>query len=157
MPALLPLVTEHLFTMDLRVGAPQSAGRGPDGHELRIVPVTGGTVTGPKLDGEILPGASADWLRVESDGTAHIDVRLTVRAASGGIVHIRYSGIRTGAPEVLSRLNAGEPVPPEDYYFRIALRFETGDPALAWLNRVVAVGTGQRPPTGPRYDVYALL
>jgi hypothetical protein len=154
---LLPLRTEHLFTMDLRVGAPQSAGRGPDGHELRIVPVTGGTVSGPRLNGEILPGASADWLRVERDGTAHIDVRLTVRAASGGIVHLRYGGIRTGAPEVLSRLNAGEAVPPEDYYFRIALRFETGDPSLAWLNRVVAVGTGQRPPSGPRYDVYALL
>lgn len=156
MSALLPLVTEHLFTMDLRVGAPQTAGRGPDGHELRIVPVTGGTVSGPKLQGEILPGASADWLRVENDGTAHIDVRLTVRADSGGIVHVRYAGIRTGAPEVLSRLNAGEPVPPADYYFRIALRFETGDPALSWLNRVVAVGAGQRPPTGPRYDVYAV-
>ena len=157
MPALLPLQTEHLFTMDLRVGAPQTAGRGPDGHELRIVPVTGGSVTGPRLNGEILPGASADWLRVEADGTAHIDVRLSVRTDTGAIVHVRYSGIRTGAPEVLSRLNAGEPVPPEDYYFRIALRFETGDPALAWLNRVVAVGTGQRPPSGPRYDVYGLL
>ena len=84
-------------------------------------------------------------------------VRIVVRATSGGIVHLRYGGIRTGAPEVLSRLNAGEAVPPEDYYFRIALRFETGDPSLAWLNRVVAVGTGQRPPSGPRYDVYALL
>ncbi|HZH47413.1 MAG TPA: DUF3237 domain-containing protein [Roseococcus sp.] len=155
--SILPLQTEHLFTMDLRVGEPQMAGRGPDGHELRIVPVTGGTITGPKLQGEVLGGASADWLRVETDGTAHIDVRLTIRAASGGIVHVRYAGIRTGPAAVLTRLAAGEPVPPSDYYFRIALRFETGDPALAWLNRVVAVGTGQRPPGGPRYDVYALM
>jgi hypothetical protein len=157
MSAPLPLATEHLFTMDLRVGAPQNAGRGPDGHELRIVPVIGGTVAGPRLNGEVLPGASADWLRVEADGTAHIDVRLTLRADTGGIVHVRYAGIRTGAPAVLARLNAGEKVPPEDYYFRIALRFETGDPALAWMNRVVAVGTGQRPPEGPRYDVYGVV
>lgn len=153
----LPLRTEHLFTMDLRVGEPQTAGRGPDGHDLRIVPVTGGTVSGPKLQGEILGGASADWLRVEPDGTAHIDVRLTIRANSGGVVYVRYSGVRTGPSAVLARLAAGEAVSPEDYYFRITLRFETGDPGLSWLNRVVAVGTGQRPPTGPRYDVYAVM
>ena len=157
MTNILPLRTEHLFTMDLRVGEPQMAGRGPDGHDLRIVPVSGGVVTGPKLQGEILPGASADWLRVEADGTAHIDVRLSIRATSGGIVHLRYGGIRTGPAAVLTRLASGEAVPPADYYFRIALRFETGDPELSWLNRVVAVGTGQRPPSGPRYDVYAVL
>ncbi|MCW8086042.1 DUF3237 domain-containing protein [Sabulicella glaciei] len=148
---------EHLFTLDLKVGEPQNAGVGPDGHELRIVPVTGGTANGPRLRAEVLGGASADWLRVETDGTAHIDVRLTLRAESGGIVHVRYSGIRTGAKEVLARLAAGEAVDPSEYYFRVALRFETGAPDLAWLNRVVAVGIGQRPPTGPRYEVYKLL
>jgi hypothetical protein len=36
------------------------------------------------------------------------------------------------------------------------MRFETGAPDLAWMNRVLAVGVGQRPPSGPTYDVYAV-
>jgi hypothetical protein len=156
MPDLLPLVSEHLFTMELAVGTPQMVGKGPDGFDLRIVNVTGGTVTGPKLQGEVLGGTAADWLRVEADGTAHMDVRLTIKAASGSLVYAQYTGVRTGAPEVLARLNAGEKVPPSDYYFRVAIRFTTGAADLAWMNRVVAVGVGQRPPTGPRYDVYAI-
>ena len=147
----LPLHTEYLFTMDIAVGAPQPVSGG-----LRVVPVTGGSVTGPALTGEVLGGASADWLRVEPDGTAQMDVRLTVKAATGALIYVQYSGIRTGASEVLARLGQGEPVPPSDYYFRVAIRFETGDAQLAWLNRVLAVGVGQRPPSGPRYDVYAV-
>jgi hypothetical protein len=137
--------------MDLDVGAPQSVSAG-----LRIVPVTGGTITGPALQGELLPGAAADWLRLEPDGTAHMDVRFTIKAASSSLVYVSYSGIRTGAPDVLERLGRGEAVPPADYYFRVALRFETGAADLAWMNRILAVGVGQRPPKGPRYDVYAI-
>lgn len=152
----LPLVTEYLFSMDLTVGAPQMVGKGPDGHDLRVVAVTGGTVTGPALQGEILGGTAADWLRVEADGTAHIDVRLTIKAASGSLLYVQYSGIRTGKPEVLARLAAGEAVDPSEYYFRTTMRFQTGAADLAWMNRTLAVGTGQRPPSGPRYDVYAV-
>ncbi|MCS6891340.1 MAG: DUF3237 domain-containing protein [Rhodovarius sp.] len=154
--APLPLVTEYLFSLEILVGPPQMVGRAPGREELRIVPVVGGSVAGPALQGEILPGTAADWLRLEPDGTAHMDVRLTIRAASGALVYVSYGGIRTGAPEVLARLAAGEPVSPSEYYFRVAMRFETGAQDLAWLNRVLAVGVGQRPPSGPRYDVYAI-
>jgi len=147
----LPLDTEYLFTMDLSVGAPAMVSPG-----LRVVPVTGGIVSGPALQGEVLNAAAADWLRVEPDGTAHMDVRLTIQAASGSLVYVSYSGIRTGTSEVLERLGRGEAVPPSDYYFRVALRFETGAADLVWMNRLLAVGVGQRPPKGPRYDVYAV-
>jgi hypothetical protein len=151
----LPLATEFLFRMVLSVGAPQMVGPTRNG-ELRVVPVTGGTVQGPALTAEVLPGTAADWLRVDPDGTAHMDVRLTLKAASGGIAYMHYSGIRTGAPEVLVRLNSGQPVDPSEYYFRIAARFETGAAELAWMNKVIAIGVGQRPPSGPTYDIYAI-
>jgi len=151
----LPLKTEFLFRIVLSVGAPQMVGTARNG-ELRIVPVTGGSAEGPRFKGEVLPGSAADWLRLDPDGTAHMDVRLTLRAEGGGLVYMHYSGIRTGAPEVLRRLNAGEAVDPSEYYFRTAIRFETGAPDLAWMNRILAVGVGQRPPSGPTYDVYAV-
>ncbi len=151
----LPLTSDFLFRMALTTGAPQMVGTARNG-ELRVIPVTGGTLEGPRFNGEVLPGTAADWLRVDSDGTAHMDVRLTLKAASGGLVYMHYSGIRTGAPEVLARLNSGQAVDPADYYFRVAIRFETGAADLAWMNKVIAVGVGQRPPSGPTYDVYAI-
>ncbi|MBL6080959.1 DUF3237 domain-containing protein [Belnapia sp. T18] len=151
----LPLMGEFLFRATLTVGAPQPVGATRTG-DLRIVPVTGGRIEGPALTGEILPGTAADWLRVDPDGTAHMDVRLTVKSAEGHHIFMHYSGIRTAAPEVLARLNAGEAVDPAEYYFRTAIRFETGAAPLAWLNRILAIGIGQRPPSGPTYDVYAV-
>ena len=151
----LPLKSEFLFRVVLSVGAPQSVGATRNG-ELRIVPVTGGTAEGPRFKGQVLPGTAADWLRVDADGTAHMDVRLTLKAEGGGIVYMHYTGIRTGSAEVLARLNGGQSVDPSEYYFRTAVRFETGAADLAWMNRIIAVGVGQRPPSGPTYDVYAV-
>jgi hypothetical protein len=151
----LPLKSEFLFRIVLTVGTPQMVGTARNG-ELRIIPVTGGTAEGPRFTGEVLPGSAADWLRVDPDGTAHMDVRLTLKSATGGVVYVHYSGIRTGTPEVLARLNSGQAVDPSEYYFRTAMRFETGAPDLAWMNKILAVGIGQRPPSGPTYDVYAI-
>jgi hypothetical protein len=151
----LPLAGEFLFRAVLSVGAPQAVGATRTG-ELRIVPVTGGSIEGPALTGEILPGTAADWLRVDPDGTAHMDVRLTIKASTGAIIFMHYSGIRTAKPEVLARLNAGQAVDAAEYYFRTAVRFETGDAGFGWLNKVLAIGIGQRPPSGPTYDVYAV-
>ncbi len=151
----LPLRSEFLFRMSLSTGAPHGVGTARNG-ELRIVPVTGGAVEGPDFRGEVLPGTAADWLRVDPDGTAHMDVRLTVRSEAGHLVFVHYTGIRTGPPDALARLGRGEAVPPEDYYFRTAVRFETGAVELDWMNKVLAIGVGQRPPSGPVYDVYAV-
>ena len=90
----LPLAGEFLFRATLSVGAPQAVGATRTG-ELRIVPVTGGTIEGPALTGEVLPGTAADWLRVDPDGTAHMDVRLTIKTTEGHVVFMHYSGIRT--------------------------------------------------------------
>src|SRR3954468_9520730 len=151
----LPLDTEFLFRIVLSAGTPQLIAPGRGG-ELRVIPVTGGSFEGPALRGEVLPGTTADWLRVEADGTAHMDVRLVLRTDRGQMLYLSYSGIRTGTPEVLARLGRGDSMAASEYYFRTAMRFETADPELGWLNRVLAVGVGQRPPAGPTYDVYVV-
>ena len=147
----LPLNTEFLFRMVLHAGAPHMTT-----PELRVVPVTGGSFEGPAMKGELVPGTTADWLRVEADGTARMDVRLVMRTDKGQHFYMIYSGVRHGPADVIAALGRGEAVDPASYYFRIAVRFETGDAELAWLNKVVAVGVGQRPPAGPTYDVYVV-
>src|SRR5262252_592971 len=75
----------------------------------------------------------------------------------GTRVLVRSDGLRHGPPEVIAALARGEAVEPSRYYFRTVMRFETADPALAWLNRILALGTGARETLAVRLDVYEVV
>ena len=75
----------------------------------------------------------------------------------GTRVLVRSDGLRHGPPEVIAALARGEAVEPSRYYFRTVMRFETADPALAWLNRILALGTGSREKLAVRLDVYEVV
>ncbi|WP_430420537.1 DUF3237 domain-containing protein [Phenylobacterium sp.] len=121
----------------------------------RVIPITGGRVTG-EVAGEIMPGG-ADWQIVHDDGNLQIDARYAFRTATGEVVEVHSAGVRQAAPEVMARLNAGEDVDPSEYYFRTAMRFTTGAPALAHLNFRLAVARGMRKPGGVRLEVFAVV
>lgn len=147
--------TEYLFTMRLDVAAPiPNLGQTPFGQRL-IARVTGGTVEGPRLNGKVHDGGG-DWLLGRADGALQLDVRLTIEADDGGLIYVTYRGVRHGPAEVMTRLGAGEAVDPSEYYFRMAPFFETASEKHGWLNRIVAVGTGHRLPTGPVYEVHMI-
>jgi len=63
-------------------------------------------------------------------------------------------GLRHGPPEVIARLARGEPVHPALYYFRTVMRFETGEPDLDWMNRILAIAHGARLAQAVKLDVY---
>lgn len=145
-----------LFLIRLRVAPAVSVGNTPTGTR-RVAVVEGGTFEGEidGLSGSVHAGGN-DWLTERADGSLHLDARIVLQAGNGDLVMMEYAGIRHGAPEIMRKVAAGEDVPPEEYYFRIAPRFETASKSLDWLNRVVAVGIGQRLRDGVRYSVFEL-
>ena len=147
--------TTHLFTMALDVAGMQPIGATPTGNR-RIGLVAGGTFEGARLRGKVLPGG-ADWIVVRSDGVATLDVRLVLETHDGAAIGMTYRGLRHGPAEVMDKLNRGEPVDPSTYYFRIAVTFETASATHAWLNTAFFIGTGDRKPSGPLYDVFEVL
>ena len=150
------ITTKYLFTMPVEVEMPlQMVGLTPIG-ERRIAKVTGGTFEGPELKGTILPGGG-DWLLMRADGSLQLDVRATLKTDDDALIYMTYRGYRHGPADVMQRLNKGETVNPMEYYFRIAPFFETGAEKYAWLNRIVAVGTGHRLPSGPVYEIFQIL
>ena len=149
------LRTAHLFTLSLTVAGMQPVGATPSGTR-RIGLVAGGSFTGPRLSGTVLPGG-ADWIMIRPDGVTTLDVRLVLQTADGAAIGMTYRGLRHGPAAVMARLDRGEAVDPSEYYFRTAVGFETAAPAYAWLNGIIAVGTGHRPPAGPVYDVFEVL
>jgi hypothetical protein len=147
--------TSHLFTLKLAVSGMQPVGETPAGNR-RVGLVAGGTFEGPKLRGTVLPGG-ADWIINRSDGVTTLDVRLVLETHDKAAIGMTYRGLRHGPADVMAKVNGGEFVDPALYYFRTSVAFETAAPQYAWLNKVIAVGTGSRPPEGPVYDVFEVL
>ncbi|HLI27329.1 MAG TPA: DUF3237 domain-containing protein [Chloroflexota bacterium] len=145
---------QHLARFEVEVGDPLELGETPAGRR-RIIPIQGGRFQGPAFQGTILPGG-ADWQLVLADGTAVIDTRYTLRTADDALIYITTRGYRSGSPEVLARIAAGEPVDPRRYYFRVLVGFETGHPAYRWLTTRVCVGAALRLKNLVVYDAYQL-
>ena len=149
------LSAQPIFTIEAELDAIMNLGRTPVG-ERRIIGIRGGTVHGQKFSGRVLPGG-ADWQIIRADGAADIQARYTVESDEGGRVLVDSVGLRHGPPEVIARLARGEAVDPKLYYFRTAMRFETSDPSLAWLNRIIALARGAREPRAVRLEVFEVL
>jgi hypothetical protein len=43
------------------------------------------------------------------------------------------------------------------YYFRLSGPFETDAPKYDWLNRIIAIGIGDRHPDGAVYSIFEVL
>jgi hypothetical protein len=143
---------QPIFTIHAELEAVTNLGRTPYG-ERRMIGILGGSVRGPKLSGRILPGGT-DWQIIRSDGAADIKARYTIESDAGTLIMVTSEGLRHGPPDIIEKLARGENVDPAHYYFRTVMRFETADPAVAWLNRILALARGQREARAVRLDVY---
>jgi Protein of unknown function (DUF3237) len=142
-----------VYRLEATLGTPLDLGDTDRGHR-RIVPLTGGTFTGPTINGTLVPGASADWQTVLRDGTAIGDIRYTLRTDGGDVLYVQSRSTRHGSADVLARLAAGEDVDPGEYTFRAATQIETASAELNWLNQGVFVSAGGRRPSGVIYETY---
>ena len=81
------------FATEITATIGQSTMVGPVTGGLRaVVPIVGGTLSGPLLSGEIVPGGS-DWALLQPDGTAYVDARYLIRLSDGSCVAIRNTGL----------------------------------------------------------------
>ena len=151
----MSLASRLLMTLQVFVAPPQRLGATPHGTRL-IAPITSGRFEGPRLRGKVLPGAG-DWLLTRPDGVLELDLRLALETDDGASISMSSFGLRHGPPEVLAALARGESVDPSAYYFRTAPRFETSAPQYAFLNRVIAIASGDRRASGPIYTIEEIL
>ena len=147
--------TRSLFVMRLDVRPLQIIGNA-SGAYRRVGVVAGGAFEGERLSGTVLDGG-ADWQNVRTDGSVTLDVRLVLKTADDALIGMTYRGFRHGPAPVIERLNRGDAVDASEYYFRTAAFFETSSAKYGWLNRIVAVATGHRPPAGLLYEVFEVL
>ncbi|HOB66039.1 DUF3237 domain-containing protein [Ottowia sp.] len=147
--------TRPLFVMTAEVAPAQVTPDGPYGTR-RFIPVTGGRFEGERLRGRMLPGG-ADCQLIRPDGVAELDVRTTFETDDGVLFLMRGLGLRHGAPEVMARITRGEEVPASDYYFRETMIFEAPRGRYDWLNKLVALGVGERRAATVLLHIHELL
>jgi hypothetical protein len=148
-PALIPMTQVRC-----EVSPMVTLGPAPYG-ERRYIPLGGGTVQGPELNGTLVEGG-IDWQINRSDGVLDISAHYVIRADDGGLIEVRSDGMRHGPAEVMVRLARGENVPRDAYFFRTLIRFQTGAPAWLHLNKVMALACGRREATRVILDYYRI-
>ncbi len=127
-----PLLTEFVYEAVVAIDAPIDVGATPLGRR-RYIPITGGTLQGPRLRGVVLPGG-ADWQTDRSDGVTEADALYSIRTDDGTVIIVRNQGV----------IAAG------GAYMRTALRFTAPNGPHEWLNQsqfVSSIAGGPRPGT----------
>ena len=147
--------SEPIFRIYCEVANIIDLGAAPFGHR-RVVNLLGGTVSGAKLSGRVVPGGT-DWQIMAADGALDIHARYTIESDAGALIQVDSRGLRNGPPGVMARLGRGEDIDAAEYYFRTAMRFETAHPSTAWLNRILALAKGAREKDAVKLAVFEVL
>ncbi|KAJ5753291.1 hypothetical protein N7520_010208 [Penicillium odoratum] len=163
----VPPELEYSFTLHVDLAHPLDFGSTVCG-DRRFIPITGGNVSGPKLNGTIIPNSGGDWNAVRSDEVVHLYARYSIQADDGtmiGIINEGYGRASQKAmktvfedenPSSASMTNGGK-----DWYTRTNPKFElsTDNKKFQWLVSSLFLGD-LKPPIRPGYveiDVYEVL
>jgi len=122
-PPRLEFVFEEIVTL----GQAIPVGETPLGRR-NIVPITGGTFSGPGIEGTIVAGGW-DWQLTRSDGCTEIEADYMIRTDDGVVINV----VNVGA---LCPPEAGSTAPPKTHP-----RFEAPKGRYDWLNRSAFIGT----------------
>lgn len=155
LPEVLKTVkTRPLFVLREAVPPLLVVGQTPNAYR-RIGVIQGGSFEGERLSGEVVTGN--DWQAVRTDSCIKLDVRLVLKTTDGALIVMNYQCLRAGSPDIIQKLDKGEPVDPTSYYFRMNPVFETSAPKYDWMNRIIAIGVGHRLADGPLYSIFEVL
>ena len=134
----------HVADLVVRIAEPIEIGQ-IAGNLRRMIPIAGGEVSGPRIQGKVLPGG-ADYQTMRADGVTELQARYIIETDEGQLIYVENSGLRYGPPELMEKLRRGELVDPALIYFRTTPRFETAAPEYHWLMRNLFVCSGARYP-----------
>lgn len=148
----MTIALEPICDLVVELSPPHEMGAALSGSR-RIIPIVGGTASGPRINGRIL-NVGADWQTVQEGGVAQLDARYAIETHDGAVIEVVSQGIRHASPEVAARIVAGEIVPPSEYYMRTAIRLDSGHPDYAWVNRALFLATGSKVGRNVRLSVY---
>ena len=144
---------EHLCDLAVTIAAPVEVGQTPAGLR-RMIPITGGTVKGARVNGKVLAGGADFQLILDGGTQAHLDARYVIELDDGSRVFVQNTALRVASLENSQRIMNGQPVNPDEIYFRCQPKLEATTPEWAWLSESQFIGSGRRAPDGVFLSFY---
>jgi hypothetical protein len=148
---------EHVFTMKVKLGERIHTDKTPHGWKRGFVPVKGGTIEGPRLQGKVLADTGGDYPYINPDGSAVFEAQYVIQASDGTTIMLKNRGFRHGPPELLQALLDRKEIDPTKIYFRLAPTFDAPIGPHDWLTKTVFVGTGNRKADHSIFTYYAVV
>jgi hypothetical protein len=125
---------EFVYECNATLSAAVEMGKTVEGQR-RIIPITGGTVRGPKIQAELLSGGW-DWNLSRNDGAGSVDAAYYMKTDDGVLIRIVNKGVGGGG---------GPPAAPaangEAFFMFTHPEFEAPAGKYDWMNRAMFVGT----------------
>jgi len=143
---------EHL--LDIRIEfAPAQLVPTPLGMRVTCV-IRDGRFAGAAT-GTVLPGGG-DWVLVDADGVARLDVRATLRTDDGALIHLTNTGRAVLDDDTRHRYLAGEFIGHDACYARSSPLFDTADSRYRGLTGLHTVAINALSLTSVHYRVFAV-
>ena len=143
---------QWVFSVDVEVDPAIEQGE-INGGTTRFIPIKGGKLYGPRLQGEVLEGGG-DWQTIRHGGLTDIEARYFLKATDGTVIEVHNPGVRVADEETTGKLARGESVPQDSYYFRTQPRFRVSPGPHEWMARYVFIARGVRLPDRVIIDYY---
>lgn len=136
--------TELMWEAKVKIANMINVGESKRGTR-RVIPITGGTFSGPKIKGEVLPGGE-DWQLVRPDGDTELYARYLLKTDDGHVIQIINRAL----------MHMGQPS--EGFYCRSVLDLEAPkNSPYDYLNHAIFIGTLEMPRIKPGEEPYVII
>ena len=95
-----------VYTEQVGIGGGISVGQSKYGTR-NIIPITGGTFSGAKLNGDVIPGGADFQLTKDGSTALELDARYTLRTDDGELIAVRNCGSAYGSKLYFETRSAG--------------------------------------------------
>jgi len=151
---------DFVTRLEVEISGAHDIGTNQRGLYRRVVPIIGGTFSGPRMSGTILDHG-ADWNVKRPDGLEEICATYTLRTTEGDLIMITNAGLRRLTPEqAAAGVDFSHQIGDfESWYYRTSPVFETSSDRYRWLTQSIFVGN-ILPPVRPKQaliEVYEVL
>ncbi|WP_372653584.1 DUF3237 family protein [Draconibacterium sp.] len=138
--------TELMWKANVKIGTMINVGESKRGTR-RVIPITGGTFSGPNIKGEVLPGGE-DWQLVRPDGDTELYARYLMKTEDGTVLQILNKALMHTPAQ-------GEE---SDFYVKSVIDIEAPiESAYDYLNHAIFLGTLEMPRLKPNEEPYVII
>lgn len=150
--------TEFAFTVSIKLSQAFFLRPSSQGATRAAVYAESGSFEGPKIRGRVIPMSGGDWPLVRPNGVIDFDARYLLEVEDGTVIYLQSRGYRWAkTPEIAERMARNEDVSDDDYYMRVAPKFDVPEGPHDWLGRYLFVGVAEKLPGANRIHYFKVL